>query len=355
MKFINKISSLFLAGTLSLMAQNGHYAMGEMHTLTLPKGEGEVYFIYSKLNDQLDLLNLKKKELASIGTTASIGDYKGYTLGVLYAFTDKLMFSYSHEKQTLEYTSAQLHNTKDNLYIRYNYLQNSSAIFNSGITFDLGIEQNKLDNFYFKELNTINQLISKVPSLPDVKIEQVNGDYIVSHKDGTSPNVLTDAPYIALENTQDQSVYFRALTGMHSPNYMLDFYLGYKKTKIKSVLTTSQEILDKNSDLRQILDRTEQVVSAGVNYAVQINSFIYEINYEYEIFLRDAGLDYMPDNHIVNANISYKVNKHFLLSIGGKFMYRQLNGQIPYLYNQYTQTAYDHKYGYADFGVKYKF
>ena len=36
-------------------------------------------------------------------------------------------------------------------------------------------------------------------------------------------------------------------------------------------------------------------------------------------------------------------------------MFQQFNSSLPYLYNKYTQTQFDKKYGFAKFGLAYKF
>jgi len=94
---------------------------------------------------------------------------------------------------------------------------------------------------------------------------------------------------------------------------------------------------------------------AGFNYTLESKDFIYEIGFEYDKFIRDEGLDYIDFNYIIDADISYKLSKQILLFAGAKIMYRQLNGEIPYLYNEYSQTSYDHKYGYTKYGLQYSY
>jgi len=182
----------------------------------------------------------------------------------------------------------------------------------------------------------------------------------------------------SLINTNDNSKYIRFLTGYYNKNSIFDFYIGYKTTKINTILTLNnlnklkelykelevfaskydKDISDSKSlldEIEQNLARDEKMYMLGMNYTLESKRFIYEFGLEYDKFIRDSGLDYIDFNYVLDMDIAYKYSKNTLLFTGAKILYRQLNGEIPYLYNQYTQTSYDHKYGYARFGVQYSF
>jgi hypothetical protein len=94
---------------------------------------------------------------------------------------------------------------------------------------------------------------------------------------------------------------------------------------------------------------------AGFNYTLEGSKTIYEFGFEYDKFIRDDGLDYIDYNYIFDLSITRLLNEHIALSLGSRIMYRQLNGQIPYLYNKYSQNSYDHKYGYAFAGILFTY
>lgn len=353
-----------------LLAENINYANSDIHTLTLKKGRVEFFADYLKMNDQLDIFNIKKHEFKNAKNFDAIGDLTGYRVGFRYGLSDKLMLSYGRTHQKIGYSSDNIFNNRDNLYLRDNLFQYPSAFFNSGVSLDIGFERNSLDDFYLRDLETINSLIHKI--LPNKSAE-------LRYSDGKTPfkgepkarkkgyyayfnhttTKLKNSPYVALKKTNDNSIFFRLLTGFYKNNSLTDFYLGLKRTKINNLITTTDEIkklaLDQGYNVEKNLDRFETMAFGGLNYSLNIGKFIYEFNYEYEKFFRSKGLDYIDYNHIIRASISYIVNKKLFLNIGGKFMYRQFNGQIPYLYNKYTQTSFDHKYGYVSFGAEYHF
>lgn len=368
MKLSNLLILIFLTSTA--FAKNINYAKSDVHTLTLKKGEIELFGTFLKMNDQIDIFNIKQQEIGSIGKYDAIGDLTGYLLGFRYGFSDSLMLSYSRTHQKIGYSSDNIFNNRDNIYLRYNIFQDPLSFFNSGITLDVGFERNKLDDFYLTDIQTINSLINKI--LPNEKAEIRYSDGQTAFENEPDPREkgyytyfnntttkLSQDPYIVLKDTKDDSFYLRLITGFYTNKSLTDFYIGFKKTKIKNLITTTEEIkrlaLDEGYDVEKNLDRYETMAFFGINYSLNYGKFIYEFNYEYEKFFRDKELNYIDYNHIINASISYAITNNFLINIGGKFMYRQLNGQIPYLYNKYTQTSYDHKYGYATFGLQYAF
>jgi len=145
-----------------------------------------------------------------------------------------------------------------------------------------------------------------------------------------------------------------------SEHSILDFYLGFKYTKITTGISFYP---NKNSFINDSLksykipnmNRDEKNINIGFSYLLEKYDFIYEFNYEYDKMFRDSDISYIDYNHIVNASIGMKVMKNALVYIGGRLMMEQFNSDIPYLYNRYTKTQFDHKYGFAKIGFVYRF
>lgn len=331
------------------------YAKNELHTLTPKKGNLSLELNILMMNDTIDLLNIKEQEFGSNTDFNNIGDLKGYDLAIRYSILDDLMVSARYSKQEIQYSSSWLENTHLDLYTRYNFIQNSSSLFNSGFSMDFGYVSNTLKDFYIRDTDTLNKAIAKY-NIPGTITQNPVGTLYTPP--GKAPIIL-QAPYMSIENTQDTSYYLRALIGFHDKNSYTNFYMGLKLTDITSSLSSTQQVINlaalEGAVLPKILDRDEKTIFTGFNYTLDKNPFIYEFNYQYERYIRDSGLDYINSNHIISASLSYPINKNLLLTASGEIMYRQLNGQIPYLYNKYTQTSYDHKYGYASTGLIFRF
>lgn len=355
----------------SLSAETINYAKNDLHTQVIAKGKADVSLEYILLNDKIDIFKLKASEFSSTTTNlSSMGDTSGYGVALRYGLSDDLMVSIKHNSQDIEYLSETMTNQKNDVYFRYNLFHDNFSFFNSGVSIDIGYIQNKLDDFYLKDISSINAMIKRV--LPNQNASLIYADgvttfpgepfprpkgYYAKFNNTTAP--LSVSPYISMTQTQDDSFYVRALTGFYDQYQIFDVYIGYKQTTIKNKISTTQEIQNIATsvgyNLTKILDRDEAMAFFGFNYARNVGDFIYEFNYEYDKFYRDAGLDYVNFNHVINASVSYIIRKDLIASVGAKILYRQLNGEVPYLYNAYTQTTFDHKYGYATFGVQYSF
>ena len=363
--------SLILLATVFIFAKNIKYAKSDIHTLTLEKKNYELSLEYALLNDTVDIFGFKKRELKSIKKFGSIGDLDGYDLTFRYGITDKFMLNLSISTQNLQYIGDTLKNSRYDLFLRYHLYENDFLYFNSGLSFDIGYKRNSLKDFYFRDINAMNEMIKRVLPGSDAKLLYSDGIHKLDPNDPKARakgyyayfkhtyTKLNTPPYVSMIDTNDNTYYARFLTGFKNDNRIADFYIGYKKTKIKNTITTTQEILtlakSKGYDLKKVLDRDESGLMFGFNYSFDTRHFVYEFNYEYDRYFRDSGLGYLNSNHIVKASISYILNRHWLLSLGGKIMFRQFNGEIPYLYSKYTQTTFDHKYGYSKFSITYSF
>lgn len=351
----------YLLITLTLFAslyakQNINYAKSDLHTLTPPKGNLEFSLNLLMMNDTIDILNMKEKEFGNSSKFDAMGDLEGFDLALRYSPLDDLMLSLKYTNEEIQYASTWLKNTRLDLYARYHILQNSSAFFNSGLSIDVGYVSNTLDDLKVNDVNSVKDILER-------KIETGTFDIPASNAlRYTDVNNVTSVffnPFVKLHDTEDKSYYLRLLTGFHTKSTYTDFYTGIKTTTISNAVSASQSIMltaaGEGYTFPLRYDRDEKTLFLGVNHTIDVNPWIYELNYEYRHFLRDDGLDYINSNHIINAFLSYGVTKNFLMHGGVKIMYRQLNGEIPYLYNEETQTSYDHKYGYASFGITYNF
>lgn len=362
-----KILILTILIFTNLFSKDINYYERDIHTLTPKKGDLTIKYSNIQMNDRVDILNIKGSEFGNSASLNAIGDMSGYEIGISYALKENIFINYQREIQDIDLLGGTFSNTKDNVYVRFHLFERSLSTFNSGISLDIGYETNKLDDYTITDTSYIEQLVKKNSAVSDFKITQnSDGSYKVAidYADGNSAidsNVSTK-PYVSIVNTKDRSYYLRLLTGYYTKSSIYDFYVGYKRTKIQSQLTSSDSVKNMvNSStttlqLPIVLDRSESMLSLGFNITSDFKYFIAEFGYEYEKFFRDiTGPQPIDYNHIINLTLVKPITRNFSVFAGGKIMYRQFNGQIPYLYNEYTQSSYDHKYGYARFGLQYRF
>jgi hypothetical protein len=366
-----KLNNILLLGLISSFtyAQNINYASNDIHTLTVPKNKLYVTLSKQLMNDTVDILNIKESEFGNSTKFDAIGDLDGNALKVRYGILDNLMININYVKQDISYSSKTLKNTKTDIFLRYNLFQNKSAFLNSGLSVDVGYVKNKLDNFYLDNLEEMNDLANKISKKLafqsfEIKESPVNiGEYNLFDSNGAPmlSNDLVQKPWIALKDTEDKSSYLRILTGFYINKSVFDFYIGIKKTKIKNYIITTDELMAEIQKVTTLpsfniqLNRNETMYMAGFNYTLEASKTIYEFGFEYDRFSRDEGLDYIDYNYIFDLSITKYLNENIAFNVGSRIMYRQLNGQIPYLYNEYSQTSYDHKYGYAFMGISFNY
>jgi len=342
-----------------LFAQNINYAVSDKHSFTLPKGKLEIKSAYLKMNDTIDVLNIKKSVVGSSSTLSSSGDMDGYDLELRYGLNSKDTWLLNYQTWNVQYSGSVLKNKRVEAINRYNLYNNDYSFFNS-LSFDVGYRRDSSDPLDIKNDDTINSLIKKIKPTSTISVDNGtihSGDSTFSLYDKTG-NIMPT--YISIENMSSRSYMLRLfLAKKISPYAIFDFYVAIKDIKI----TTSVGIYPKSSltdsllgDFKMpILDRDERNLDIGFVYTIEKNDYIYELNYQYTKIFRDADVSYVDYNNIIDASIAKKISKSLLIYVGARLMLEQFNTDIPYLYNKYTKTSFDKKYGFAKIGIVYSF
>jgi len=352
---MKKLFALLLSGLLPLFAQNYSKTAQTISLYPLPINTLNIKANYNRINDTIDVLNIKEKELGgtNLGT---IGDASGVDISLGYG-NEYGSLHYDFEYLGINYADTKLKNKKNEIFAKINLFHDPLYIFQA-FSVDIGLTVNSADDLDLKKVSTLNSMIQKIRPGTSIKFNGTGIDFkgstltIFDHN-GVLP------PYIRIANMSDTSFFIRGLTGIEYQNSTLHLYSGLKTTSIESFITLepskSETIADALKEFGNIgLDRDEKTLFAGFNYALDYQDFIFEAGYEYlKIFGRDAKLDTTNDNHILNGSISKSINEDFRVFIAGKAMLNQFNGVIPYLYNEYTKHRYDKKYGYAKIGFIY--
>jgi len=342
---LNKLLYLFCITSTLLFADALQYNYHHIHASVPKKGSLSIALGYKTLNDTVDILNLKEKEFGNSKEFDTIGDMSGYDLWTYYCISDDFMIYYKNSTTNIKYGSNDIKNISHEIYTRYNLLDT--------ISFDIGVVKNKLYNFYITNIEDINQLGKRYIGSDKFSLTQKEDK--ITLKQSNSYTILEYYPWVGLEDTSDSSIYLRAIKDLEFQNFLFDYFIGIKQTKIKNKIVANSELAKLDPTILKDLSRNEKMLLLGLNLSYSYKKYFMELGYEYDRFKRDEGLDYIDINHILDISLGYKIYEKLTFYISGKLMSNQLNGQIPYLYNQYTQTTYDHKYGYASTGLIYSF
>ncbi len=347
---------------LSVEASDLSYTTNDIGAFTLPAKSFNIKGSYNRINDTIDFLNIKEQELGSsvVSKYGSIGDSSGIDLSLAYGINNYISLYYNYENLNMHYMGSTLNNHKNDIFLRLNISNHPTNFFNS-VSMDIGYSRNNAVDLNIKNINTLNSLFKKIKPNSNIFIKE---DKVTISVDNELVRLLDKngkavAPYISIGDLSDNSLYFRFLTGMRWSNTIVDFYTGIKYVDIHGLITLepSTKILqDKISEFgKSDISRSEKQALFGISYKTEIGKFLLEANYEYDrIFSRNITNE-NNHNQIVNAAISTIVTNNLLIFVGGKLMLNQFNGVIPYLYNEYTASKYDKKYGYMKVGFVYNF
>jgi hypothetical protein len=189
------------------------------------------------------------------------------------------------------------------------------------------------------------------------KLVEKNSKYYITE---TQPNgttnfkLLSQKPYISVENMKDKNIYLKFSYKKALINYFnITPFVKFNFSNITTYVRANDELIKEASqegyDLDFDLDRDERSINLGFTLFYQ-SKYSVELGYYYTKIFRDKKLDYIDYNHIVNLNIIKPLSNKRFFYIGGKYMHRQFNGEIPYLYNRFSKTTFDHRYGFARVG-----
>ncbi len=365
-KFVYVIFILLV--DICLEADSLRYLLHEDHAFVMPKGKKRVTLEYMLLNDTVDVFNIKKQELGnSLSKYGSIGDMTGYKASLVYGVSKDMLLGLGLKKQDIKYGNNTLSNFKYQLYGRYNFFQ--STFKDKAMSVDMGVEGNSANKISYDDPKILEPLALKVlkdkdSTIKDVKI-LTNTDKTYSigvlKKDGSTDILggLVQKPTLYLDGMRDRTFFVRFLMEQKiNDNFYISAFTKYNFTHIATKVFANPELVkrakDKGYDLVRDLNRDETSINVGFNLSVG-KEYITEFKYYYTRFFRDNSLGYINYNHVVDIDIVKPISRDKFIYVGAKVMYRQFNGEIPYLYNRYTQTTYDHKYGYVRVGFGYLF
>ncbi len=322
----------------------------------IPTKRLEINLNYGLLNDTVDILNLKSKALKSISYSkaGSIGDYKEYGINLNYGLTYRSMLSGTLKKRNISYGSGNLK------ILTYNYSIRKS--FNSILSLEIGFKGNIAEDLKMKNVDEMNYYIKKIDS--NISLE-VNEKFIFLTKNYPDSSVTIgflkkEEPYFEMKEMKDSTKYFRATLGKTFEYFYPNIYLEYGYTRIDSKIDSNltKLIPDKYQNLVPpmpvSLKRSEWFWKFGLSFFFRTPfKTLTSFDYSFTKIYRKSELSYINNNHILKGKIGYFISKRMIFSLQGSFFYRQLNGEIPFLYNKYTQTTFDHSYGWLTFGITY--
>jgi hypothetical protein len=342
-----------------------NYGVLDNHSFIPPKGWFNLQISNLQTNETVDIFNIRASETKDLGNLgATIGNMDGFEtrIGTGIFQNDALFFKYSY--QNIEYAGSELKNSRIEFWNRYQ-LHNNNYSFFSAVSFDIGYLRNSAEDITISNHQLIDSLIKKVyPNSGVTKnnemSEILNKPIYMISIDG-SETMLTDSngnsitPSFSTENMSSNTLYLKLLFGSQvGSKTLFDLYTTILYTDISSEIVIPNNIMDHvPSSFKSDLSRSETAMNVGLSFISEFSYFLFELNYEYTRIFRDSDLTYENNSHTLDSVLSLRLSRNISLFAGGRLMFQQMNSDIPYLYNQYTETQFDRKYGFARFGLIY--
>jgi len=331
------------------------YSSDNPASMVIPKGRLEVGLFYGRVDDNVDVLNIKERELSTVSSQLradSLGNYEHLRFYLNYGLTYRSMVLTGITFRSIDYGRGRLD--------VYSFSFSLRKSFHSLFSFDFGFRGNVGEDKTFSDVRDINYYLHKFR--PDVSIE-VDSYYVWFIKETADMIVKygvprKENPYFELKDLKDFTKFVRFTFGKAFDFIYPNLFLEYGKTKISTKIDTNLKSMvpesyrDKLPELPIDLSRNESYWKGGFSVFLRtpFRTLTY-LEYSYVRLNRDADLGYVNYNHIVRAKIDYFLKSNVILSVGGEYFHRQFNGQIPFMYNKYSQTTFDHRYGWAEVGV----
>ena len=332
----------------------GALLKGYPSSLIIPKWKFRIGLSFGKVNDAIDVFDVRKQEVGGSLNAVGLGDYDHYGGFLNLGLADTLMASGSYLHRFIQYGHGTISIHSYEFFIRKSFW--------SVLSIDFGVRGNILDGEKVKNVDDINFYIHRYN--PNVSIE-VDPYYIWFTKKTETGEITSgvakgENPYVSLYDSWDLTNFLRLTVGKTYRKFQPNIFIEYGKTDIHGKIDTNLKYYvpkgfeDSLPELPVNLNRDETYLKLGFNSFLKtpFNTLTY-FEYYYLMLFRDDGLGYEHYNHVFRLEVNYFFNRHLVLSLGGIYLHRQLNGIIPLLYNKYTQTTFDHKYGWAEAGITF--
>ncbi len=324
-------------------------------SMVIPKGRWEIGVFYGKVNDTIDVLNVKGRELSKISSryrTNSLGNYEHLKLILNYGLTYHSMLLTGLTSRSIDYGSGKL--------TVYSYHFSLRKSFDSVFSVELGLKGNVAEDRTFSDVRDINYYLHKFR--PDISIE-LDPSYIWFVKE--TPDLIikygvprTEDPNFKLKDMSDSTKFLRFTLGKAFDFLYPNVFLEFGKTRISTKIDTNLKDLIPESYKSKLpplpidLSRSETYWKGGFSIFIRTPfKTLTSLQYSYVKLKRSSDLNYVNYNHVIKAKVDYFLRKNVILSVGGTYLHRQFNGVIPFMYNKYSQTTFDHRYGWAEAGI----
>lgn len=352
---------LLIAGAVlppAVQAENTDAFLDFFRPTVMPVGQVEVSALHLRMDDRIDLFDVREREISAqtAQSFTGLGDLKGARLLANWGLLPATQLHGEYSWRNLDNGLLKMDIHSYELSVRRLLLPGASG--HPSWSLDLGTRINLAGDQTIGSIAGIDSFVKRINR--NYSVSQSPTHLIIGNGSGTAffPKASTPPLQVSLEDLSDITPFLRAscgwTLGAWEPALFLELGRSWIDSRIDSninsivgtLLTTSA------ADFPLVLDRTETYAKTGFNlYGPGPFGTRGNLRYEYLRIDRSEELDAVKENHILKADLILPLTPRWALNLGATYYRRQFNGVIPFLYNRYTQTSFDHDYGTAHLGV----
>lgn len=316
---------------------------------------GEAEASYDVANDTVDVFHIREKDAAT--STSKLGDYQGAHLHGGVALTPRLWLDGSYWQRKI--TSRNFEATVKTWQVAAQYKLIDSAGYRPSLALRVGAWGNSADQLKREKNIKIGSTVLKSASLSGPEDQQYQVDLIGSWpvSERTELGMFAGAGHSRV--TFDTA---SATTTRDGCLYNLSFgpsrVVGTCETPSMSArFSTPNSVY--GIDVNQEAQYSARYYQVGLNAKWQAENLRLRAGYQYLSLSRGnvdsivggrGGIAYKK-NHILTAEVAYKLFKHTSVFLRGQYMSNQFNGEMPMAYNTLTASNFNQRYGILSTGV----
>jgi len=349
---------ILLAFVTLLTAQENSFGrallLNHPSSTTLKQKEVELTLEYGLVNNTIDIFHIKSQEVSKERAESSFGDYAHLRVHLDVGLSDQDMLLVDLINRNINYGASSIASRHYALGYRHS--------FSPSLSVDVTFKANDADDITLTSVEDLNSTTHKID--PRLSINSITPLYIWFFETGDT-SLKIGVPYEGTPNATLTDMYditgsIRMTYGYAFENFYPNLFLEGGYTKASAIANTnmfdkaSAQIKEKLPTLPIDLSHEEIYTTLGLNTFVHLPwDFGAYAEYHYQYFFRGEEFTNANYNQTMILELNYTFKKHFIAAVSAIYLHQQLNGVIPFLYNEQTQNSFDHKYGWAAFSLSY--
>lgn len=317
--------------------------------------KGEIEAGYDVANDKVDIFKIRQQDPGTNST--KLGDYRGGHLQGGVAITPRLWLDGTLWQRKIDSSNFQAKVDTWQIAAQYKVLE--GAGYMPSVALRVGAWGNQADELRREKNITVAGVVLKSARITDPSDQQFQVDAIATWPISKRTELTTFA------GAGTSRVTFNQASATTTQNGCL-YNLSFESTRVVGTCDTATmhaSFSTPNSvygiDVNNEAKYSARYIQAGLMTKWRTENWQLRAGYQFQHIQRDhvdaivesrGGTAY-KNNHILVADVSYKLFKKAAVFLRGQYMSNQFNGEMPMAYNTLTASNYNLHYGMVSTGL----